>query len=78
MAKPYSRASDHGIDVGISSESAPEGMEWVTPTGMALLACFGIQSMVIPTGRIEKSVYAAGAANPSVDLTFFGYVVHRR
>ena len=50
---------------GYQVESAPEGMEWVTPTGMALLTCFGMQSMVIPTGRIEKSVYAAGAANPS-------------
>ena len=50
---------------GYQVESAPADMEWVTPTGIALLTCFGEQSMVIPTGRIEKSVYAAGAANPS-------------
>ena len=49
---------------GYQVESAPADMEWVTPTGMALLSCFGEQSMVMPAGRIEKSVYAAGAANP--------------
>ncbi len=49
---------------GMSVVPAPADMEWVTPTGAAILKALGEQSECFPTARLEKLGLGAGSHDP--------------
>ena len=51
--------------VGIQVVPAPSGMEWVTPTGAAVLTTLGQQSTSMPEGMLSGVGWGAGQRNPS-------------
>ena len=50
---------------GLALCSAPEDMEWVTPTGAALVASLGVQRPNFPDGRLMAMGIGAGTKDPT-------------
>ena len=49
----------------MSVTAAPANMEWVTPTGAAILSALGEQSSSFPTAKLAKVGYGAGSKDPT-------------
>lgn len=50
---------------GLELCAAPSNMEWVTPTGAALLTSLGVQRSAFPNGRLHAVGMGAGTKNPT-------------
>ena len=50
---------------GLVVVSAPDNMEWVTPTGAAIVSTLGLQSLTFPCGRLTSIGVGAGTMDPA-------------